>query len=294
MKQYDDISDNEVRVIGPLNPNEDKDGNNNKKWYYIVGVLLVVILVVVLIRFFANSGDDIVKVGTDSVYVDVETEDMSLSGEWLKNNEEGVTSATYVRDSVVEGIRLRLLTPCNAQPELLVGDIDTNDASIVFAALAADIRRDNGKIVGAFVLRGEPLAWGLSKKGYCAIINGFMAIGVASNSPLFERATEEGGYFFRHYPAVNHGKAESNKPENKSFRRCLCSLEGKITIVQSLDRVEMNDFSQLLVRLGVDEAIYLVGGYAHGWYVDEGGARHNLGTEKISQNPSVNYLVFRK
>ena len=44
---------------------------------------------------------------------------------------------------------------------------------------AADIRADNGKIVGAFVLKGDPLSWGLSKRGYCGIIDGKLTVGVA-------------------------------------------------------------------------------------------------------------------
>ena len=50
------------------------------------------------------------------------------------------------------------------------------------------MRADNGGIVGAFVLKGEPKAWGLSKCGYCASIDGKVTIGVADNSPLFGHA----------------------------------------------------------------------------------------------------------
>lgn len=65
----------------------------------------------------------------------------------------------------------------------------------MFTAQAADVRADNGDIVGAFVLKGEPKAWGLSKKGFCATISGNVTIGVANNTPLFEEATETEGYF---------------------------------------------------------------------------------------------------
>ena len=49
------------------------------------------------------------------------------------------------------------------------------------------------------------MAWGLSKKGYVSIIEDKITVGVADNSPLFEEATEKGGYFFRQYPLVNNG-----------------------------------------------------------------------------------------
>ncbi len=39
--------------------------------------------------------------------------------------------------------------------------MDKEDKSVVYVAQAADVRADNGEIVGAFVLKGEPRAWGL-------------------------------------------------------------------------------------------------------------------------------------
>ena len=49
-----------------------------------------------------------------------------------------------------------------------------------------------------------------------AIINDKITIGIADNSPLFEQATETGGYFFRQYPLVDNGKLVENEPKNKS------------------------------------------------------------------------------
>lgn len=40
---------------------------------------------------------------------------------------------------------------------------------------------------------------------YCGVIDGKLTVGVADNSPLFEEATEKGGYFFRQYPLVDNG-----------------------------------------------------------------------------------------
>ena len=93
--------------------------------------------------------------------------------------------------------------------------MNRKDTTVIFAAQAADVRADNGGIVGAFVLKGEPKAWGLSKKGYCASINGQITIGMADNSPLFEQATEEGGYFFRQYPLVSNGEIVENELKGK-------------------------------------------------------------------------------
>lgn len=96
----------------------------------------------------------------------------------------------------MDTIPLRIYLPLNATPHIEVGYQAVRDtARYILFFQAADVRADNGKIVGAFVRQGKPLSWGLSKQGYCAIIEGEVTIGVAANSPLFEEATERGGDF---------------------------------------------------------------------------------------------------
>lgn len=172
-------------------------------------------------------------------------------------------------DTVINDVRLSVYIPHNATAELTIGVPNINDDDIILAAQAADVRADNGNIVGAFVYKGEPKAWGLSKKGYCAILDGGITIGVSDNSPLFEEATERGGYFFRQYPLVDKGNLVENEPKNKSMRKALCSRSGQIFMAVSETDESFHDFAQALVDLGVDDAIYLVGGHAaYGWYRD--------------------------
>ena len=94
-------------------------------------------------------------------------------------------------------------------------------------SFASGIRADNDKIVGAFVVKGKPYSWGLSKEGYCGIIDGRLTVGVADNSPLFEEATEKEGYFFRQYPLVDNGVLVENEPKGKSIRKALCDRSNK-------------------------------------------------------------------
>ena len=132
-----------------------------------------------------------------------------------------------------------------------------------------------------------------------AFINGHITIGVANNSPLFEQATEEGGYFFRQSPLVKNGRLVENNPKGKSIRRGLCSIGDEIFVVESGTPESFHDFSQSLVDLGVNQAVYLVGSSAYGWALDEQGVRHELGEPylysgrfKIPKNTS--YIVWRK
>jgi len=255
-------------------------------WATIAAVVFIVIIFIV-VRVSVNRGISEVNA---VVYSSEETTPTNV---WFNNIDASLPSFIDVSETAIDSVDLKILTPYNVIPELHLGKIDTSDTDILFAALAADIRRDNGKIVGAFVHEGEPHSWGLSKRGYCAIFDDAITLGVADNSPLFEQATEQGGSFFRQYPSVDNGKMVPNNPENLSFRRALCAYDGKVCVIVSTNRVLMNDFSTALVKLGVKNAIFLVGSTEDGWYRAEDGSVTRLGKKYAKNNPNINYLVFR-
>ena len=92
------------------------------------------------------------------------------------------------------GFELKVFQVVGGTASLQVGPVDTNDSTILLAVRAADVREDNGGIVGAFVDKGQLLSQGKAKKGFCAIINGKITIGAAENSPFLEDAINNGGY----------------------------------------------------------------------------------------------------
>ena len=213
---------------------------------------------------------------------------------WLLRGADTTSACILHRSVEADSTTLHVYVPVKATARLCMGEPDTNDESILFATLAADLRRDNGRIVGAFVHNGEPLSWGLSKRGYCAIIDGKVTVGVAENSPLFEKATETGGDFFRQYAAVDSGRCVAKNPEYSAFRRALCVIGGRVCIVCSESRMTMNEFSSALAGVGVSDGIFLVGGTADGWYRDGDGNVVRLGREAYRKNRFLNYLVFRR
>ena len=95
-----------------------------------------------------------------------------------------------------------------------------------------------------------------------------MTVGVADNSPLFEEATEKGGFFFRQYPLVDNGLLVDNAPKGKSIRKALCDRDGEIMVVMSQTPESFHDFAQALVDMQVDNAIYLVGSTSFGYFRD--------------------------
>lgn len=290
--KFKDIRDDEFRVIGK--PSSSPENGEEKRRKLLISTLSLILVLAIGLVVFLKWPKEEVENADDGLFEDLP--------EVIVNHEipkpfgtDTNLSFTEKIDTVINDVLLSIYIPHNASPELTLGVPDRNDKSIILAAQAADIRKDNRKILGAFVLKGEPLAWGLSKKGFCAIIEDKVTVGVSENSPLFEEATEKDGYFFRQFPLVENGVLVENEPKNKTMRKALCSRAGQIFVAVSETDESFHDFSQALVDLDVENAIYLVGSHSSfGWYVDANG-------EKTLFAPDVhrgtyqneNYIVWR-
>ena len=299
-KRYDDISDDEIRIIGH------SDEAPSKKRIVLIAVIatLVVVAAILLTLFMSINNSDSGEVSEEQVpiYGEEVVEVVESTSDVTHLSRMSVSDAerafTEVRDTTINDVLLRIYIPHNAELSLHVGKVDREDGDIIYTAEAAFIRADNHAILGAFVLKGEPLAWGLSMRGFCASIDGQVTIGVADNSPLFEEAINRGGYFFRQYPLVDEGVFVENEPKNKSVRRAICERNGEIFMIESLTRESFHDFTQALVDLGVNNAVNLAGSEAYGWAIDRDGEKHEFGTpnfytgrRKMPKN--TNYIVWR-
>lgn len=266
-----EIRDDEFRVIGhaPIQDTEAQDRRRRNLGVAIVSAVLVIVIGILTIIFWPKEEPEDPN---DGLFENIEVEEVQKEIKPFGKTTDA--SFTEKLDTLINDVQLSLYIPHNATPELTLGVPDRNDNNIILAAQAADIRRDNRKILGAFVLKGEPLAWGLSKKGFCAIIDGNVTVGYSENSPLFDEAREKGGYFFRQFALVNNGHLVENDQDNKTMRKALCSRAGQIFVAVSETDESMHDFAQALVDLGVENAIYLVGSHSSfGWYINSAGEK---------------------
>ena len=297
------IKEDEIRIIGG---EEESTAKKPLGWKWLLLLLVGILIGGILWRVLSNKAEVQTNPQSESLtessmepgYFDPVPETMVSSAVKppLRKAQDDGHGFIEIADTVINDIPLQLYLPHQVRMTLHIGVIDRNDPSILFTAQAADVRADNGGIVGAFVLEGEPKAWGLSKKGYCAIINDTVTVGMADNSPLFEEATEKGGYFFRQFPLVNNGQLVENELKGKSIRRALCDRSGEIFVVGTVSTESFHDFSQALVDLGVDYAIYLVGSNSYGWAVDAEGQRHAFGNPDPPKKKwkNISYLVMRE
>ena len=269
INRIDEIQDDELRVIGRSSGREDT--RKPCKWLWIVMAVVIVAAVVAATIIWSRKPVP----GNDPVVFDPSTvvEPMDSIKEKIEplGNYADTTGKAYTEHlkQTINDIPLDIYIPHNAKPSLAIGTPDIFDKNIVLVTQAADIRADNGKINGAFVLAGKPMAWGLSKKGYVGIIDDKITVGVADNSPLFEEATEKGGYFFRQYPLVDNGVLVENEPKGKAIRKAICDRAGEIIVVMSISPESFHDFAQALVDLQVDNAVYLVGSDSFGFFRDK-------------------------
>ena len=281
-----DIQDTEIRVIG------ESSSSPKRKWgWMILAAVLVIGVIASIIAFSCARSQEEEGIFERSVHQAIPH---PLRG-WIQSLDSITDVCVITKDTTVNDIPMRLYVPLNMTPRLEVGYKcidDTTHNMLLFQA--ADIRADNKKIVGAFVLRGKPLSWGLSKKGYCGIIGDQVTIGVADNSPLFEQATEVGGYFFRQYPLVSNGVLVENELKSQSTRRGLCELDGKVVVVETYTPESLHDFSQALVDIGTTNAIYLVGSAAIGWHRNFDGVGVASGQWEPRVFKNVSFIVWSR
>lgn len=282
-----DINDDEIRIISSSGVKTDK--KKRKLLPVVLWVVASLLLTTALGIVFFSSGEI-----EDERHIEEATVQSVASATSVENTDNPKTRAFAIKtDTVVSGIKLSIITPKNATPVLEIGNGSLNDSTIILIAQAADIRGDNGGIVGSFVVNGELVSKGEAKAGFCSIINGDVKIGVADATPLFEQALMSNGYFFRQYPLVVGGQIVENKPKGRSIRKALVEMDGIISVVVSREKLTFHDFSQALADVGISNAIYLVGGDAYEKYVDADGVSFTVGHEWDKKIGNVNYIVWR-
>lgn len=216
-------------------------------------------------------------------------------------------SYTEKLDIIMGELSLTLYVPRNAIPAVTIGSPATTDLTeeAVLAFRAANLHPD-GSLTDCFVCDGVVLQPDtispLEHKGFCAIIDNVITIGTAESTPLFEKAIETKGSFFRQHSLVADGKVTANMKEevykNKTFRRALCQRGNQVFVVACND-VSMHKLAQALADIGVDNAIYLIGGHNqktfNGWWRDvDDDIELFRKTDEYTTYELESYIVWKK
>lgn len=286
---YEQVSDEGIREVRTDGPSLTVDWKRNRRLGGWVALAIVALLGTCMVIFWpkAPAQEDVIGAFEASY----EKTPVKALG-----TEENVNPYAERLDTLVNGLPIALFIPHHATPYLYVGKLDEEAASGILAFQAADVRSDNWEILGDFVLEGKQLSRGISKKGFCAIIDGDVTVGTGASTPLLSEAISKRGYFFRQYPLVDGGTPVENKPKNKTVRRALCERGGQVFVAVSEGDSTLSDFAQALADLSVDNAVYLIGGYgAHGWAVDADGGSEQFGNEDTRPNwyRNASYIIWK-
>lgn len=297
MKSEKEIQDDEIRVIGKSGTPTDSGAQGKRLLVRMIAVAgFIIVLGTAVAGYFMGRSEGASEEYDYTTVLERERQETINRQVTVQTATRACAadSTAYVTmtEETVNDVPLYLYTPHHAQPTLELGLPDQTDSTIVFVAQAADIG-SNDEIIGAFVLRGEIMARALSKKGYCAILGDRVEIGVSPDTPLFDEAVRQKGYFFRQYPLVDKGRPVDNKPKGKAIRRAMGLQRGQVVLVESRSAESFHDFAEALADLGFTDAIYLVGSTAYGWAVDEAGIRHPFGVEDPDLPPTTSYIVWR-
>lgn len=299
------INDDEIRVIGQKPTMTPK----KKRTLILIGVVLAIVLLVVILFLVLRQNDK-----TNEIAQNTENHtasQVSADEPQEQVNEAAVTTSIInginqtpltVSDTTVNGVKLRRFIPGNVSVELSMYDTTlVNDSSIVFLTQAANVRGDNHNIIGDFVYKGKPMAKGAPKsaKGFCAIIGQSVVLGKddTTTTPYLESAKKQNGYFFRQTIYVKGGEAMTFTDEAKSYRRAICSLNKKtnmLLVIESVDKVSMQEFANALSNYQVVNAVGLMGSFIlDEWYREENGKLVTLFTNNNPPHSNRNYLIFR-
>lgn len=292
-KKPNDINDDEIRIISVYKPEMRNAKRRSLRLYVliVIGILLLGTGMFLFVHYADESESD------DNVeFTEIITEEVPEPPieEKIEEKHVDVKGFTIALDTTVNRTGLLILSPENARPRLVIGTDMLNDSNIILATQAADVRRDNGQIVGSFVMDGELISKGEAKAGYCSIVNGDLSIGVADATPMLEQTLTEGGYFFRQYPLVVGGQIVENKPKGRAVRKALAEIGGKICVVVSKKRLSFHDFSQLLIDAGARNAIYLVGSSSYGFYVNDKDEKIVIGKSPLEEIDNVSYIIWER
>lgn len=285
----DNMKDDEIRILGKGKTSKPQPQRDDKKR---VGrnILLVIIAALVLITAFC-----LIRMQMTPAQEPIPAD--SLSTETIGNEPvKTLRDSAYVivRDTVVNDIPMRTLAPVGGHMELYIGKNPEKNSDVILAAHAADIRADIDAPAGAFVYNGELISKGYSKLGFCAIINGEVSIGRQRETPLFERAIEENGCFFRQYSLVSNGAMIDIAPKGKAVRRALCLKDKMLMIISSQTPESFHDFAQALADMGVDEAISLIGGDAAVTWRDKDNNLMHDGEKFVNSYTTENFILWKR
>lgn len=177
---------------------------------------------------------------------------------------------------------------------------DSNNTNLLMSVVAAFTSKAPEHVVGTSVSNGKKRIYPTdAETAYCLIVGEEVKIEALSENhkSAIETAVKQKGDYFQQMHLVEDAEAKTCEifKNRATFRRALAQKEGETHLVESLDRMTIDDFIQSLIFLGYEQAIYLdMGSWSEGWYRNEDNEIIRIGNNWKSSHLQTNWLVIRK
>lgn len=190
--------------------------------------------------------------------------------------------------------------PENAQYHFQRVKPDSNNTDLLMSVVAAFTSKAPEHVVGTSVSNGKKRIYPTdAETAYCLIVGEEVKIEALSENhkSAIETAVKQKGDYFQQMLLIENAEAKSCEifKNRATFRRALAQKEGETHLVESLDRMTIDDFIQSLIFLGYEQAIYLdMGSWSEGWYRNDENEIIRIGNNWKSSHLQTNWLVIRK
>lgn len=196
--------------------------------------------------------------------------------------------------------RFARYVPQNAQYHFQRVKPDSNNTDLLLSVVAAFTSKAPEHVVGTSVSNGKKRVYPTdAETAYCLIIGDQVKIeALDSNHKLaIARAVKEKGDYFQQMHLIENSEAKACEifKNRATFRRALAQKEGETHLIESLDRMTIEDFTNTLISFGYEQAIYLdMGSWSEGWYRNSENQIVRIGNNWKSSHLQTNWLVIRK
>lgn len=191
-------------------------------------------------------------------------------------------------------------TPENAQYHFQRVKPDTNNNDILMSVVAAFTSKRPEHIVGTSVSNGKKKIYPTdAETAYCLIIGEDVIITSLDNNRnlSIEKAVKEKGDYFQQMHLIENGEGKSCEifKNRTTFRRALAQKGQETSIIETMERMTIDDFVKGLIELGYEQAIYLdMGSWSEGWYRNQANQITKIGNNWKSSHLQTNWLVIEK
>lgn len=211
---------------------------------------------------------------------------------------QGVTVDTLILNRDTVDLHFIKYTPENARFRFVREKPDVEDKGVYMSVVAAFTSRPPERIVGKTVSNGIGKIYPTEEEtAYCIIINDTIDIfPLHENSNYnYKKAIRRKGDYFQQMLLVWNFQIKNCDvfKDRKTERRALVLIDGKASIIESEEKLHIDDFSRGLVELGADKAIYLdMGSWSQGWYRKNDNTVIDIGKNWKSSHLQTNWLII--